>query len=273
MVTKHSERIRSHKRIVVLLGARMYPGKEGLVFPLILPEAQRPHESIVGRTSGGFSRMRGVEGLYQLSDNPKDILTLVTGGQEKGIGSRADEAAKELVSRYGIPAESVVSIGGRGSTIGNAAATVEYLESHKNILGNVRSIDIVTNDYHMLRAWIMFSSGVLSALGTALDVSPEDKEKIRAYLNAGLDEGWEAHKVKETRDAVMRVLEPYFAHSRIKINPVVVEETLEEVAASGDAARGKYAGLLRNNKAMPEVLHSEYKGIMDLLEGHYKGKL
>lgn len=251
----------------------MYPGNEGLVFPLTLPEEQRPHESVVGRTSGGFARMRAVQGEYQKSPWKGETIALVTGGQEKGIGSRADEAANTLVSRYGLPPESVVSIGGRGSTLGNAAATVEYISSHNDELGDIDTVEIVTNDYHMLRAWIMFSSGLLEASGKKLEVSHEDKQKIQSYLDAGLLGEWNARRIKDTRDTVMRILEPYFAESKIKMEPVVAEEMFELAGREGDAAKGKYAELLRNNKVMPEVLGSEYKGIMDLLEGQYKGKL
>ena len=159
-----------------MLGARMYPGKEGLVFPLTLPEIQRPHESVVGRTSGGFARMRAVQGEYRKLPLKGEMIVLVTGGQEKGIGSRADEAANALVSRYGLLPETVVSIGGRGSTLGNAAATVEYISLHKDQLGDIDTVEIVTNDYHMLRAWIMFSSGALEAMGKKLEVSKEDKD-------------------------------------------------------------------------------------------------
>ena len=101
----------------------------------------------------------------------------------------------------------------------------------------------------------------------------KDKEKIQGYLNAGLLGEWNARRIKDTRDTVMPVLEPYFAGSKIKIEPVVAEDMFEFAGRDGNAAKGKYAELLRNNPVMPEVLRSEYKGIMDLLEGRYKGRL
>lgn len=267
------ERIPEKKRLVVMLGARMYPGESGLIFPLTIPESKKPHESTVGRTSGGFARMRAVQSEYRKASRKGDLTVLVTGGQEPGVGSRADEAAKTLVSRYGLSPENVVSIGGRGSTLGNASATVEFIKTHPDTLGEIRDIEIVTNDYHMLRAWIMFSQGVLESTGGKLEVSQEDREKIHEHLDSGLAGEWNAHRTKETRDTVVRILEPYFAKSDIKVVPVVAEEVFDDAGHEGNIAQGKYATLLRNNAAMPEVLRSEYKGVMDLLEGRYKGKL
>ena len=256
-----------------MLGARMYKGNDGLVFPLTIPERERPDESVVKRTSGGFARMRTVQGEYKKAAWKGDMVALITGGEESGIGSRADEAAKNLVSRYGLPAESVVSIGGQGNTLGNAAATVEYISSHHEELGDVDTVEIVTNDYHMLRAWVLFSMGMLKAAGGTFAVSKEDQERVAEYLDAGLLGDWNARRIKDTRETVMRILESYFTVSKVKIEPVVAEEMFELAGREGNRAKGKYAALLRNNAALQEVLRSEYTGIKQLLDGTYEGKL
>lgn len=266
------ERIPQKKRVVVMLGARMYPGTDNLVFPLTLPFEQRPHESVVARTSGGFARMRAVQGEFQKSLTKGHMITLVTGGQEKGIGSRAEEAARALVERYGLPEEDVISIGGKGSTLGNAAATVDFLRTHAAELGDVTAIEIVTNEYHMLRSWIMFSSGILESEGTKLEITPRDLETIRSCLEEN-EHMAEPAMIQETRASVMRILEPYFAGSRIRVVPVVAEEMFALAGSEGDATKERYAQRLRGSRVLPEVVRSEYKGIIDLLEGRYKGRL
>jgi hypothetical protein len=259
------------KRVVVLLPGLMYLAKGGLVFPLTISQTQRPEDSVVGRTGGASSRMRAVQSEYQRSSRKDDLFILATGGPEKGgIGSRAEGHANALVERYSLPPESVVSIEGRPNTLGDATAAIEYVLSHKDKLGDVDTIEIVTNDYHMLRTWIMFSSKALEAAGKKLEVSEQDKENIKNILDASFLGQWDARRMKDTRDVVMQILTPYFAESKIKIKPIVAEEVLEFEGQEGNTAKGKYAELLRNNSVMPEVLRAEYKGVIDFLEGRYK---
>jgi len=262
------------RRILVLLGARMARTRapNGWRFPLFIEEGTNSATLLPGEVSGGSSRMRAVQAEYEkIRENgvAQGWLVLVTGGNERDGSSRADEAARQLVSRYGLPGDAVVSIRGAGSTLGNAAATVEYIQSHCHIAGKMRTIAIVTNNYHMLRAWIVFSRDMLVATtGRELAVSASEQECIRRILLAGLpvDPNWSQGRIKKDREHVMKILRPHFFASGIKIVPFVVEEMLERSTRHPDAAR-RYASLLRNNIWVRKTLRFEYERIMDMLGG------
>jgi len=100
-----------------------------------------PNGYLPGEVSGGSSRMRAVQAAFQqsLRLGRDELLILVTGGNERDGSSRADEATRQLVSRYGLPANAVISIRGAGSTIGNAAATAEYIRRNPHVAGELRS--------------------------------------------------------------------------------------------------------------------------------------
>jgi DUF218 domain-containing protein len=274
LVTKKTEAkpVTRNKRILVLLGARMIRtrGPDRWRFPLFIEEPTNSTTCLPGEVSGGSSRMRAVQAEYdKLCEGTAagELLVLVTGGNEREGSSRADEAARQLVSRYGLPAEAVVSVRGAGSTLGNAAATVEYIQSHRHVAGDIRSIAIVTNDYHMLRAWIVFSRHMLVATtGTKLVVSAAEQERIRRILLDGLpvDQPWSPGHIKKDRERVMNILRPHFSAAGIRITPLVVEETLERSLKHPEAAR-RYASRLRINIWARKTLGFEYKGVMDLL--------
>lgn len=263
-------------RLVVMLGARTVnpKGLEHWQFPFFVPNQTNVGTSLPGEVSGGFSRMRAIQSEHErTAKGPRSMRVLVTGGREKSGHSRADEAAKQLISRYGLPETSVVTLRA-GSTMGNADAAVEYIKEHGTELQGITDIEVVTNDYHMLRAWIMFSERLLKLTSNKdLEVSSEDKVKIRSILEEGLPgeqgDDWSAERVKKTRDEVMAILSPYFSESGLRVVPLVVEEVLD-TAGETDRARAKYAQLLRNNKWVKETLAFEYKGIKDLLDGAYK---
>ncbi|MDZ4067240.1 MAG: YdcF family protein [Tabrizicola sp.] len=271
---KETERkgVTGNKRILVLLGARMARtrGPDCWRFPLFLEEPTDSATCLPGEVSGGSSRMRAVQAEHDRSregDAAHGLLVLVTGGNERDGSSRADEATRQLVSRYGLPGDAVVSIRGAGSTLGNAAATVEYIRSHRHIVGDVKTIAIVTNDYHMLRAWIIFSRGMLVATtGTELVVSAGEQERIRRILLNGLpvDRRWSQGRVKKDRARVMKILRPHFSTSGIKITPLVVEETLERSSRHREVAR-RYASRLRNSIWVRKTLRFEYERIIDML--------
>jgi hypothetical protein len=260
------------KRILVMLGARMVnpDGPKGWDFPLYSLDQQNSGTSLSGEVSGGASRMRALETLYK-NQKGKETIILVTGGKDQLTGaSKAKEASRQLSERYGLPAESVVAVSGAGSTLGNAGATMEYIHAHKTELGEVREIGIVTNDYHMLRAWIMFSQAMLKLTAEKdLQISPDDMAAIREVLEDGSPEKhtWNVGTVQKTRQEVMRILVPYFAESKVQVVPVVVEDVLEE----GGISREKYAELLRTNEWVKKTISFEQKGVLDLLEGKYKG--
>ena len=263
-------------RVVVMLGARMIDpkGTGEWQFPLVSPDQMNSGTSLPGEVSGGWSRMRAIQSEYQKAqreDPASKTFVLVTSGKDSSGVSRSKEAAERLVGNYGLPPDSVASIAGIGTTLDNAAAAGEYLREHRETLGDVRNIDLVTNDYHMLRAWIMFSRGILkSTTDKTLKVSLEDKQKIKILLDEGLpdSDAWSEERITETRKKVMEVLIPYFSDSKIRVDPVIVEETLEH----DTFAKERYAGMLRNNKWVKETIQFEYQGIKDLLDGKYKGK-
>lgn len=274
---RQKEELEHSTRVIVMLGSRMVDPKDSgeWKFPLFVNTQTNVGTSLPGEVSGGWSRMRAVQSEYKKGDEESNHKTvvLVTGGREPDGSSRSEEAAKELSERYKLPTDSIHSIGGIGATMGNAAAAAEYVHTHAKELGKVEKVDLVTNDYHMLRAWLMFSQGMLKRTANKeLEVSEQDKTEVNKILqDASPDkEGWSPEKVRETREKVMKILSPYFTESKIRIEPVVVEEALEN-SSEGSAGKGRYARMLRNNKWVKETLRFEYKGTIDLLEGKYKG--
>lgn len=253
-------------------------------FPLVLPQAGiiEPDEKRGTRRdiSGGWARMRALSQVFEQQPKNENVKILVTGGMEEDVNetgaivkrSRADEAARVLVNRYGVPEDGVVSIGGPGSTLGNSAAASDYINRHPE-LGDVREVEAVTNDYHMLRTWIMFSAGFLkTTAGKEFDVTEDDKHRIKEILDSasmGLErDDWKPEKIKETREAVMSILRPYFASSTIQVKPLVAEEVLD-VAAEPEK---RYASRLRTHPRVRDMLKREYQGIKDLLDKKYRGK-
>jgi hypothetical protein len=259
------------KRILVMLGARMiFYKRAGLwQFPLFAPNQTNSGTALPGEVSGGASRMRAIQAEYltmRRSKIARQLLVLVTGGKEPDGHSRAEEASHQLITRYGLPRDSVVSIGGVGSTKGNAAATVEYVRKNRRRVGEVRNLSIVTNDYHMLRAWLTFSIGISEVLtGRDVSVRATDQQRIARLLNDGLPNGpsWSAAAIGRTRARVMKLLAPVFQDLTIAIEPIVVEDAL--LAQRDSLACRKYACLLRRNHWVRETLAFEYKGVMDLL--------
>ena len=257
-------------RLLVLLGARMV--KRGRLgrwqFPLFLEEPHRFFEWLPGEVSGGSSRMRGVQAVYETSDHGarQNFLVLVTGGTECDGSSRSDEAARQLVWRYGLPERCVVSIRGAGSTIGNAAATAEHIKYNSHLLVGNNAIEIVTNDYHMLRAWIIFSKKMREMAGRPeLTISAAEQRHIGQILADGLAEkfGWSPSRVRADRKQVMEVLRPHF-FGTLSIEPLVVEEILEHQSPCPSSGQ-RYARRLRNSTWVMRTIRLEYDRIIKLL--------
>jgi hypothetical protein len=247
-------------------------GPHSWKFPLFLEDPSAGAPALPGEVSGGESRMRGVQVAHQslLARGGRErLLILVTGGIERDGSSRSDEAARQLVVRYNVPRDMITSIRGEGSTLGNSEATVEYLQRHPDIRAQIDSIEILTNDYHMLRAWLIFSRDMLMLTAEQkLNVGHHDIAHVERLLANGLpgDEGWTQAEVKYARERVMEVVQPYLSRSSIKVLPFVVEEALEKSPFKAPAAR-RYAGRLRNNKWVRQSLHLEYARVMQLLRG------
>jgi hypothetical protein len=102
-------------------------------FPLFTP-----NEAGGGEVSGGASRMRAIQAEYRrhcASGHKVGMRVLVTGGLERDGESRADEAARQLVLRYGLPSDVVEALPSSSSTLGNTAATAELLLAQMEQVG------------------------------------------------------------------------------------------------------------------------------------------
>lgn len=272
-----SEKEPGPERVVVYLGARMHEtnatdadGNKKWAFPLFTQDQANTGTPLPGEVSGGFSRQEAIRKLqHEAQEAGERMLVLVTGGNERTGVVRDDAAAQRLVSEEGIPVETVVPIDGAGSTRGNALAALRYFEEHPETLKRTSGLEIVTNDFHMLRAWIMFSSVFLEhATGEQLSVSHEDQERIFAILEEGTPkerEPFDPQSVHITRDRVMEILSKYFENSSVRIIPKVAEEVLED----GNEAEARYARMLKNNEWAIKTLVYEYQGVRQLLLGTY----
>ena len=211
--------------------------------------------------------MRAIQILHRdfCSRYPDGTLTvLATGGIERDGSSRAMEAARQLVKKYGLPSNVVHAIESGGSTYGNALATAAYINA---LPAKVRDIHLVTNNYHMLRTWIFFS---IALLRPDLTSGPKIAETDLIVLSNVLEQGFSsAHpdSVSECRRAAIDILSPYFARLQDRLTPVVVEDVLY---MTRDVAARRYAVLLRFNACVREQLRRECKGVMDLLSGRYR---
>jgi hypothetical protein len=216
--------------------------------------------------------MRAVQALYECSraaGTANQFVVLVTGGNERDGSSRADEAARQLASRYGLPSKAVVSIRGAGSTFGNAIATAEYVRDNPNIVKDIRSVAIVTNDYHMLRAWVIFSSQMfIAATGREPEWPIAGRQQIREILFDGLpsNQEWRPARVKEDREQVTKILQEHFSGAGIEVVPFVVEDILEQHSRNWEAGR-RYARRLRNSVWVKRTLLREYEGVMNTISG------
>ena len=145
--------------------------------------------------------MRSVQAVYEQNrvEANGELLVLVTGGNERdgssrAVGRRPDNWFGDTVCEL-----SILSIRGAGSTIGNAAATAEYIRRNPHAVTGNQAIEIVTNDYHMLRAWIIFSKQMRDlAAGPELTVPPAEMKCIGQTLANGLPgtDGWSPSRME-----------------------------------------------------------------------------
>lgn len=250
------------------------------LFPLVAPDVTSTDTTLHVEVSAGAAKMRGVEFVYKTkkaSRPNENVVVLTTGGEESSGQSRADEAARQLVSKYGLPRESVVSLRSHGSTLGNAAAVAEYLRTHSDALGHVSEIELVENEYKILRAWLMFSATMFKlATGRDFQAPQEHKERIREILFSGSTAGVDNLEVHMDKfNHIRTILEPYFRESRIRVDPIVVEEMLEKGA---EGLRGtvryvrEYITRIRSDPSLLARLNLECQGAWDFLYAEYKTK-
>ena len=278
------------KRILILLNGRAVRSEnlEFAHFPLVTEDQANVGTEMKGEVSGGAARMRAIQSEFTkaerkgTSENLK-VLTFGTFEPKKEETdselSRPEEAGLQLQERYGLPADAVEAHTTAGSTRNASAAAAEYVYTHRKELGDINEVEIVTNDFHMLRSWIMHTNAFLkeAAQEELRDIIPEeDKEKIYAVLDtySPNEETWVPTDIKVARDAVMQIIKKNLPENIITIKPLIVEEALEDYSLTendaGSEARARYASLLRNNEYVRETLQFEYRGIKNFLSGTYR---
>ncbi len=280
----HLEHGNQKTEIVVMLGARLFQKGEGNKYPPRFPLInESAKEGMSKEVSGGDSRMRAIQQLYkEFSENrnnpsyPQEMHIFTTGGEESiklDSGeilklSRAEEARKKLKKKYGV--SDVVlegSLPSGGSTLGNAAAIAEWVKEHSDAISEVHDIEIVTNEFHIARAWIMFMMAFYkNEYKHDIQISPEDIQEIENILERTLANEEDGDK-KELED-IQKIFEKYTKDLPIKVKPLIVEDILARKSESGR----EYARQIKNNELVKESRTKERDGIKDLLHGRYKVK-
>ncbi|OGI21480.1 MAG: hypothetical protein A2808_00360 [Candidatus Moranbacteria bacterium RIFCSPHIGHO2_01_FULL_55_24] len=274
-----SEKQEQKTRIVVMLGARLF--QEGMGnglpprFPLI---NESKKEGMPKEVAGGDVRMRAIEQLYKEYQDEhqegENFRVFTTGGVEEiplaDTGevlklSRAGEAERKLEEKYGLPQEIVESLPSGGSTLGNAKALAEWVEQHQEEIGAVEELEVITNEFHITRAWLMFSLALYkNEKGQDIEFSPEEIHAIEQVLDETLpdvDEG--DHKELEQ---VQEILAKHLEGLSLRIKPQIAEDILKRRGPSGE----KYGELIRDNEFVQEARGSERQGIRDLIHGRYQ---
>ncbi len=263
-----------------MLGARFFQEGKGdgrsPRFPLIL-DSQK--EGMAKEVVGGDSRMRALQQLYEeyLKENrssEQNFKIFTTGGIEKIQTdfevlelSRAEEAKKKLSEKYGLPEEIVQALPSSGSTLGNAAALAKWINQHLETIGDVHDIEIITNEFHITRAWVMFATAFYkNEYGRNLELDPEDVRSIEAILDSTLADTKNGDK--NALHQIQEIYEKYLKNLSIKVNPLIVEDILARRGESGE----KYAERIRGNKFVLATREMERNGIKDLIHGRYQVK-
>ncbi|MEI9967020.1 MAG: ElyC/SanA/YdcF family protein [Candidatus Moraniibacteriota bacterium] len=275
-----AEELRQKTRIVVMLGARLSQKGEGNEFsprfPLVLDakKAGMPKEVV-----GGDSRMRAIEQLYHEFEEGKrsgerfhvfttgGIEEIARGENEEPLRlSRATEAERKLEQKYGLPEETVESLSSGGSTVGNAAAVARWAEAHQTEREPIRAIEIVTNEFHMSRAWLMFSLAMYkNQMGEDFHFPEGTVEEIETLLDKTLED---PEGDREELEELRKIIGPFLENIRLRIQPQVVEDILKRRGPAGE----KYAELIEQNRYVQETRAFERQGIKDLIHGKYQVK-
>lgn len=272
------EQQKQNARILVMLGARLslngdeerHPPR----FPLV-SESQK--EEVFKEVSGGDSRMRAIEQIYKeySKENPgaaENFKVFTTGGIEKvqtesGTKefSRAEEAERKLSLKYGLPEDVLQALPSGGSTLGNAAALAKWVNQHYESIGDVHDIEIVTNEFHMTRAWIMFTLAFYkNEYGRDLALHPNDVREIEVILESTLPD--EENGDRDALNRIQEVYAKYIENLSLRVQPLVVEDVLTRRGESGE----KYAEMIRNNEFVLATRKNERNGIRDLIHGRYQ---
>jgi hypothetical protein len=228
---------------------------------------------------GGDVRMRAIEQLYEEFQGSKDtkdtrLRIFTTGGTEEidipETGetlkiSRAKQAENKLEVKYGLPADIVETLPSGGSTIGNAKALAEWLENNKEELGQIEEVEIITNEFHISRAWLMFAMALYkNETGRDLILTEDEKEEIHSILEETLVDV--EFGDKRELETIQAILSPYVSNLALRVKPLIAEGILARRGSSGI----KYGELIRHNEYVQETRGFERQGIKDLVDGKYQ---
>ncbi len=276
------ERLRQKTRIIVMLGARFFQKGEGNEFPPRFPLVlESKKQGMPKEVVGGDVRMRAIEQLYeefQSSEENQDtrLRIFTTGGTEEidipETGetlkiSRAKQAENKLEVKYGLPRDIVETLPSGGSTIGNAKALAEWLENNKEEVGQIDEIEIITNEFHISRAWLMFAMALYkNETGQDLTLTEDERREIHTVLDETLLD--EEFGDKRELATVQAILGSYVGGLTLRVKPLIAEDILARRGPSGI----KYGELIRDNEYVQETRGFERQGIKDLIDGKYQVK-
>ncbi len=277
-----AEKHRQKTRVVVMLGARFFQQGRGNEFPPRFPLIlESKKEGMPKEVVGGDVRMRAIEQLYeefQQDHQNKDthLRILTTGGTEEvpvpETGevlkiSRAEQAERKLEVKYGLPEDIVETLPSGGSTLGNAKALAEWLEANKEELGQIEEVEIITNEFHISRAWLMFAMAIYkNETGIDLVLTEEERQEVYSIL----EETFSDQDLGDKREleTLQSVLTPYVGGLKLRVRPLIAEDVLARRGMSGV----KYGELIRHNEHVQETRGFERQGIRDLVDGKYQVK-
>ena len=277
-----SEQLRQKTRVVVMLGARFFQKGKGNEFPPRFPLVlESKKEGMPKEVVGGDVRMRAIEQLYEefqgSEENQSTRLRIFTTGGTEEIDipetgetlkiSRAEQAENKLEVKYGLPTDIVETLPSGGSTIGNAKALAEWLENNKEEIGQIEEVEIITNEFHISRAWLMFAMAIYkNETGRDLVLTENEREEIHSVVDETLlDKEFGDKRELATLQAV---LSPYVDSLPLRVKPLIAEDILARRGPSGI----KYGELIRHNEYVQETRGFERQGIKDLIDGKYQVK-
>jgi len=272
--------------MVVMLGAsfRGLPKMSFEHFPLHLDTTKRDmpigRDGLPKEVVGGDVRLRAIVQYveqFKNSNQGKNIHIFTTGGPEKGVSddykqtSRALAARGKLINKHDLPEDLVTAIKSSGSTLGNAKALALWAKEHKDVVGKLETIKILTNEFHMTRAWVMFVGAMYSEENNGGDIfkimSTEDKELIKQTLADTLSDITNGDH--QALKKIKQIFAKYLSKASVKVESLVAEDIL---LSSQEKGSQKYAKLVKYDPLVQAARVNERIGIGDLLDGKYQVK-
>jgi len=262
--------------MVIVLGASLRDTAHGDYehFPLHVtgnPKANLRKDGEPVEVVGGDARLRAVTEYvhsFKEAHPDKEINIFTSGGVEESGTSRAVAARDKLLAKHHLEKDIVHALPSTGSTLGNARALAAWAHDHFEEIGKLREIKILTNAFHSLRAWAMFTHALHTEYRNedlAQKLSEEDKKRIATTLKETVDDY--EHGDRTALEEIQRVYTSYIKDDPVHVKVLVAEDLL---GAADDEAKQRYARLLRSDALVQEARKNERKGINDLLAGKYR---